>query len=575
MTSTSSDMANTVRVALRGNAILNDPHWNKGTAFTEEERKQFGLIGRLPYQINTLDEQCQRAYDQLLSRDTPIRKNSFLQSLKEQNTVLFYQLLLRHLRELMPIIYTPTEADAIANYSHLFRRSEGLYLTFHNQHSMEEDFLEQTRGRDIDLIVCSDAEAILGIGDQGVGGIGISTAKSALYTLLAGIDPSKSLPVVLDVGTNNESLLSDPLYVGWRHERVRGDAYDQFIDKFVQLVRKYLPHSLLHFEDFGVTNAQRLLELYRDKHAIFNDDVQGTGAVTLAAVMSAVGVTRTTLAEQRYIIYGAGSAGLGITHQLRDGLVQIDGVPVNKANDQFYLIDKHGLIKKSLGDLIRPALQDFVRPDEEWEGVPTNEKGEITLLEVVKKVKPTVLIGCSTHAGAFTEEVVREMAKHVDRPIILPLSNPSRLVEVDPARANDWTNGKALLATGSPFPPAKVPSGKDYIIAECNNALMYPGLGFGAVLAKARSLSDSMILAGAKRLASLSPALKDPDDALLPDFADAPSVNFEVAIAVAEQAIAEGIANVDWGDQEVRENAKRVQWLPVYDKYVYDENGEK
>ncbi|KAH8998804.1 hypothetical protein EDB86DRAFT_2910159 [Lactarius hatsudake] len=569
-----SDMA-TVRVALRGNAILNDPHWNKGTAFTEEERKQFGLVGRLPYRVNTLDEQCQRAYDQLLSRDTPIRKNSFLQSLKEQNSVLFYQLLLRHLRELMPIIYTPTEADAIANYSHLFRRSEGLYLTFDNQNSMEEDFLEQTRGRDIDLIVCSDAEAILGIGDQGVGGIGISTAKSALYTLLAGIAPTKSLPVVLDVGTNNESLISDPLYVGWRHERVRGDAYDQFIDKFVQLVRKYLPHCLLHFEDFGVTNAQRLLEIYRDQHAIFNDDVQGTGAVTLAAVMSAVGVTRSTLADQRYIIYGAGSAGLGIAHQLRDGIVQIDGVSTNKANDQFYLIDKHGLIKQSLGDLIRPSLQDFVRLDEEWEGVPTNEKGEITLLEVVRKVKPTVLIGCSTHAGAFTEDVVREMAKHVDRPIILPLSNPSRLVEVDPAKANDWTNGKALLATGSPFPPAKVPSGKDYIIAECNNALLYPGLGFGAVLAKARLLSDSMILAGAKRLAALSPALKDPDDALLPDFADAPSVNFEIAIAVAEQAIAEGIANVDWGDQEVRENAKNMQWLPVYGRYVYDENGEK
>jgi len=398
--------------------------------------------------------------------------------------------------------------------------------------------------------------------------------------------------VVLDVGTNNESLLSDPLYVGWRHERVRGDAYDQFIDKYVQLIRKYLPHSLLHFEDFGVTNAQRLLEIYRDQHAIFNDDVcvrsiairafsdsfsnsQGTGAVTLAAVMAAVGVTQSSLADQRYVIYGAGSAGLGITHQLRDGIVQIDGVPANKANDQFYLIDKHGLIKKSLGDLIRPALQDYVRPDEEWEGVPTNEKGEVTLLEVVRKVKPTVLIGCSTHAGAFTEEVVREMAKHVDRPIILPLSNPSRLVEVDPAKANDWTNGKAIIATGSPFPPAKVPSGKDYIIAECNNALLYPGLGFGAVLAKARLLTDSMILAGAQRLASLSPALKDPDDALLPDFADAPSVNFEIAVAVAEQAIAEGIANVDWNDQEVRENAKRVQWLPVYEKYVYDENGEK
>ncbi|KAI0307658.1 hypothetical protein B0F90DRAFT_1807096 [Multifurca ochricompacta] len=558
-------------VALRGESILTNPHFNKGTAFTINERKQFGLVGRLPYQVNTLDEQCQRAYDQLLSRDTPLRKNSFLQSLKEQNSVLFYQLILRHLKELMPIVYTPTEADAIANYSHLFRRSEGLYLTLDNQDSMEEDFLEQIRGRDIDLIVCSDAEAILGIGDQGVG---ISTAKSAIYTLLAGIDPMKSLPVVLDVGTDNETLLTDLVYVGWRHERVRGEAYDQFVDKFIQLVRKHLPHSLLHFEDFGVTNAQRLLELYRDKHAVFNDDIQGTGAVTLAAVMSAVGVTKSTLAEQRYIIYGAGSAGLGIARQLRDGIVQIDGISVDEANERFYLIDKHGLIKESLGDLIRPMLREFVRSDKEWEGIPTNDKGEIALLEVVKKIRPTVLIGSSTNAGAFTEEVVREMAKGVDRPIILPLSNPSRLVEVDPAKANEWTNGKALLATGSPFPPARMPTGKDYIIAECNNALIYPGLGFGAVLAKARSLSDSMILAGAQRLASLSPALKDPDDALLPDFSDAPSVNFEIAIAVAEKAIAEGTSNVDWGGEEVRARGKEMQWLPIYGEYVYDENGE-
>jgi len=324
-----------------------------------------------------------------------------------------------------------------------------------------------------------------------------------------------------------------------------------------------------------VTNAQRILELYRDKHAVFNDDIQGTGAVTLAAIMSAVGVTKSTLADQRYLIYGAGSAGLGIAHQLRDGIMQIDDVPLNKANKQFYLIDKHGLVKESLGDLIRTPLREFLRPDEEWEGVPTNDKGEITLLEVVKKIRPTVLIGCSTQAGAFTEAVIREMAKSVDRPIILPLSNPSRLVEADPAKLNDWTNGKALLATGSPFPPSKMPNGKDYIIAECNNALLFPGLGFGAVLAKARTLSDGMILAGAQRLASLSPALKDPDDALLPDFTEAPAVNFEIAVAVAEQAITEGLANVEWDEKEVRERAKELQWLPVYGEYVYDENGEK
>ncbi|KII94215.1 hypothetical protein PLICRDRAFT_36462 [Plicaturopsis crispa FD-325 SS-3] len=559
------------RVAKRGSAILTAPRWNKGTAFTVEERKDFHLIGRLPWQVNTLDQQCARAYDQLKSRDSDIRKNSFLQSMKDQNLVLYYSLLSRHLRELIPIIYTPTEADAIANYSHLFRRAEGLYLTIADADSMEEAFLEQTRGRTIDLIVCSDAEAILGIGDQGVGGIGISTAKAAIYTLIGGMDPSKALPVTLDVGTNNEDLLSDELYVGWPHHRVRGKEYDDFIDKFVQLVRKYHPHSLLHFEDFGVTNAQRLLEQYRDKHSVFNDDIQGTGAVTLAAVMSAIGVTKSTLAEQRFVVYGAGSAGLGITRQLRDAIVSADNVDRAAASKQFYLIDKHGLIKASLGpDNIRADLADFVRPDDEW-----GAAGEVSLLEVVRKVRPTVLIGCSTHAGAFSEEVVRAMAEGTERPIILPLSNPSRLVEVDPKDANEWTAGRALLATGSPFPPAKMPNGKDYIIAECNNALIYPGLGFGAMLCQSRQMTDTMIIAGARRLASLSPALADPDDALLPDFADAPAVNFEVAVAVAEQAVEEGTAGVDWGKDEVRAKAEAKIWRPVYGRYVYDPQGEE
>ncbi|PBK76354.1 hypothetical protein ARMSODRAFT_948137 [Armillaria solidipes] len=556
-------------VALRGDAILTSSRWNKGTAFTMAERKAFGLTGRLPYRVNTLDEQCQRAYDQLQARDSPLRKNSFLQSLKNQNWVLYFALLSRHLSELVPIIYTPTEADAIASYSHLFRRSEGLYLTFPDQGTMEQDFLEQIKGRSIDLIVCSDAEAILGIGDQGVGGIGISAAKAVIYTLIGGIDHSRALAVTLDVGTNNEELLDDKLYVGWPNKRIRGEQYDQFIDKFVQLVRKYFPHCLLHFEDFGVTNAQRILERYRDTHSVFNDDIQGTGAVTLSCVMSAIGITKTKLCDQRFIIYGAGSAGLGITKQLRDAMVATDGTPEEEANAKFWLIDKHGLIRQSTPD-VREDLRAFIRSDEEW----TSFTGEVGLLDTVKQVKPTVLIGCSTHAGAFTEEVVKTMAAHCERPIILPLSNPSRLVEVNPGDANEWTRGKALLATGSPFPPAKMPNGKDYIIAECNNALIYPGLGFGAMLCQSRKMTDTMIIAGARRLASLSPALKDPDDALLPDFGDAPQVNFEVAVAVAEQGIEEGSAGVDWSKEEVRAKAKAKLWEPVYAEYVYDKDGE-
>ncbi|KAG1730701.1 uncharacterized protein EDB91DRAFT_1156655 [Suillus paluster] len=564
------------KVALRSEALLTLPRWNKGTAFTKEERKSFGLTGRIPSRVNTLDEQCDRAYDQLRSVDSPIRMNSFLQSLKEQNWVLYYSLLSRHLKELTPIIYTPTEAEAIANYSHLFRRSEGLFLTFSDQDSMEEDFLEQTRGREIELIVCTDAEAILGIGDQGVGGIGISTAKSVIYTLMVGINPSKALSVTLDVGTDNETLLNDRLYVGWPSRRVRGVEYDKFIDKFVQLIRKYQPHCLLHFEDFGVTNAQRLLELYRNEHSVFNDDIQGTGAVTLAALMAAVGVTKSKLADQRYVIFGAGSAGLGITTQVRDAIMLADGVSREEANKKFYLVDRFGLIKQSLGpDKIRAALQEFVRPDEEWAGVLTNDAGEVELLEVVRKAQPTVLIGCSTKGGAFTERVVKAMKKGCERPIILPLSNPSKLVEVDPKDANDWTEGMALLATGSPFPPAKMPNGKDYVIAECNNALIYPGLGFGAVLSQSRQMTDGMIIAGARRLAALSPALKDPDSGLLPDFQDAPAANFEVAIAVAEQAFDEGIQGVSWSKEEVRTKAEEKQWKPVYGRYEYDDHGAK
>ncbi|KAF9492252.1 hypothetical protein BDN71DRAFT_1451813 [Pleurotus eryngii] len=566
------------RVALKGGALLGSPRFNKGTAFTVKERKAFGLTGRLPSRVNTLDEQCARAWDQLMARETPIRKNSFLQSLKDQNWVLYYSLISRNLRELVPIIYTPTEAEAISNYSHLFRRSEGLYLTFCDQDTMEEDFLEQTRGRAIDLVVCSDAEAILGIGDQGVGGIGISAAKSAIYTLIGHIDPIKSLPVTLDVGTDNEDLLNDNLYVGWPHKRIRGEEYDQFVDKFVQLARKYFPHSLLHFEDFGVTNAQRLLARYRDQHACFNDDIQGTGAVTLSCIMAAIGVTKSKLCDQRFIIYGAGSAGLGIAHQLRDAIVSTDNLSPSEAAKRFYLIDKHGLIKESLGSsLIRDSLYEngFVRPDEEWEGAKTNARGEVGLLEVVRRIKPTVLIGCSTHAGAFTEEVIKTMAEGCERPIILPLSNPSKLVEVDPADANKWTEGKALIATGSPFPPTKMPNGKDYIIAECNNALIYPGLGFGAMICQSRRMTDDMIIAGARRLASLSPALEDPDNALLPDFGDAPGINFEVAVAVAEQAIEEGSAGVDWKKEDVRERAKERRWQPIYGEYVYDPEGEQ
>ncbi|KAG8882308.1 NAD-dependent malic enzyme, mitochondrial [Tulasnella sp. 331] len=563
------------KLALTSEALMANPRWNKGMGFTAEERETFDLVGKLPVKVNTLDEQCARAWDQYKTRKDNLARNTFLQSLKAQNWVLYYSLLGRNLKDVLPVVYTPT-AEAISNYSHLFRRSEGLFLSFPNRERMEKDFISATQGRNIDLIVVSDSEAILGIGDQGVG---ISTAKSVIYTLVGGVDPSMALPIVLDVGTNNKQLLDDPMYVGWQHERIRGQEYDDFVDKFVQLVRKHLPHCLIHFEDFGVTNARRILDRYRPQHACFNDDIQGTGAVTLAALMSAVGVTKSKLTDQRILVYGAGTAGLGIAIQLRDAMIQADNCPREEANSKIYLIDKEGLITKDFGQdgRIRQGQEEFARPDHEWEEEKkaSLKSGQISLLDVVKKVKPTVLIGTSTHAGGFTEEIVKEMSSHVDRPIIFPLSNPTRLVEVDPSKANEWSKGKALLATGSPFPPAKMPNGKDYVIAECNNALIYPGIGYGAIITESKTVSDSMIIAGAQALAGLSPALTDPDAALLPDFQDAPTVNYEVAVAVAEHAIDEGFANVKWGKAEVREKLKQKIWRPVYGTYQFHADGEK
>ncbi|EDR00907.1 uncharacterized protein LACBIDRAFT_255070 [Laccaria bicolor S238N-H82] len=470
-----------IRLAIRGEQLLTSPRFNKGTGFPTNERKAFGLSSRIPYRVNTIDEQCERAYGQLRARDTPIRKNTFLQSLKDQNWTLYYALLSRHLKELVPIIYTPTQGDAIASYSHLFRRSEGLYLTFPEQDSMEQDFLEQTQGREIDLFVCTDSEAILGIGDQGVGGIGISTAKSTMYTLVGGLDPSRSVSVVLDVGTNNEDLLNDPLYVGWPFSRVRGEEYDNFVDKFVQLVRKYYPHSLLHFEDFGVTNAHRILDRYRDTHAAFNDDIQGTGAVTLACIMAAIGVSSRSsvkgqgkrLSDQRYIILGAGSAGMGIAVQIRDAMITADGVSKDAANLRFWMVDREGL-------LYHPSFEkEFYRPaSEKWDEIirvgADDASTRVELLDTVKEVKPTVLIGCSTASGAFTEEVVKAMAEALQqedpgtKPIIMPLSNPGKLVEAKPEDVLRWTGGRALVVTGSPFGNVNM----DTYIAECNNALI-------------------------------------------------------------------------------------------------------
>ncbi|KAI9634110.1 uncharacterized protein MKK02DRAFT_17763 [Dioszegia hungarica] len=561
-----------VSCRLRGAEILQSPRWNKGTAFTAEERSQFGIRGRLPIGIDNLDQQCERAYDQYKSRDTDILKNSFLQSLKSQNWTLFYALLSRHTSEMYPIIYTPTEAEAISEYSHLFRRSEGLFLSAPYEDQMEEDFLDAVEGRELELIVVSDAEAILGIGDQGSGGIGISAAKAVIYTLAAGIDPASALAVTLDVGTNNDDLLKDELYLGYQEKRIRGEKYDRFVDKFVGLVRKHQPNCLLHFEDFGVSNANRLLNKYRDKHSVFNDDVQGTGAVTLRRARQAPASIEADpqLKDQRIVIFGAGSAGMGIARQLRDAIKIDDGLSAEEAAKRFWMVDRDGLLRKELGDKIRDEIEtDFVRKEKDWEGADAG------LAAVIKRVKPTVLIGTSTSHGAFSEEIVRDMSKNTDRPIIFPLSNPISKCEAEPKDLFKWSDGKALISTGSPFPPVKIPgSDKEYIVAECNNALIYPGLGRGTILSKAKFMTDKMIVAGANRLAELAPAMKDHTQALLPDFGDAASVNFEVSLAVLDQAIEEGVAKCDVPKEDRRKWAEEQLWVPRYQDYTYDPKGE-
>jgi malate dehydrogenase (oxaloacetate-decarboxylating) len=457
-------------------------------------------------------------------------------------------------------IYTPTVGTAIQTYSRNFRRSEGLFLSYPYRDRMEEDMRAYCDPADVDLIVVTDGEAILGLGDQGVGGILICVGKGTIYTVASGIDPTRILPVVLDVGTNNSSLLEDELYLGWRQKRLTGKEYDDYVDKFVDLAKQIFPDALVHFEDFGLNNAQRLLDHFRPHHKVFNDDITGTGAVVLAAVMSAIKVTSSRLEDQRIVVYGAGSAGMGITNEILAGMVQ-DGMEEEEAKKHFWLLDRYGLVHEKLeDDKIRPSQKPFARPASEVE-----QWKDTQLLDVIKNVKPTILIGCSGQGKAFNEEVVKEMSKHVERPVIFPLSNPTSLSEADAADINEWSKGLALIASGSPYPPVDIPGKKKkYVVAQANNALVYPGLGLGTILSKAKRLSDNMIFEGVKALSELSPALQDPDQSLLPDVTDMRATSFHVAKAVMKAAKAEGIAQRDFQDSEVDEIISSSTWEPVY-----------
>ncbi|OQE22816.1 hypothetical protein PENFLA_c012G08153 [Penicillium flavigenum] len=551
----------------KGKYLLQSSQLNKGSAFPDHERSTFKLHSLLPPNIQTLDEQVQRAYQQYQSRPDDLAKNTFLASMKAQNEVLYYKLVQTHLMEMFSVIYTPTEGDAIQNYSRLFRKPEGCFLNINDQDHFEEYLAEFGTADDVDYIVVSDGEEILGIGDQGVGAILISVAKLVITTLCAGIHPSRQLPVVLDCGTDNEELLNDELYLGLRQRRVRGEKYDEFVDRFVHSARKRFPKAYIHFEDFGLRNARRILNRYQEQIPCFNDDIQGTGCVTLAAMLAALQVSRVELEDVRAVIFGSGTAGIGIADQILDTIATETGKPKHEASKQIWCIDKPGLLIKSLGDKLTEGQQSFARDDDEW------SDGDRDLLSVVKKVHPHVLIGTSTKPGAFTEDIIREMAENVERPIIFPLSNPTRLHEAKPADLYEWTEGRALVATGSPFPPV-THNGTQYEIAECNNSTCFPGIGLGAVLSECRLVSKKMLVAAVKALKARSPALKESDKPLLPDVQDVREISVDIAAAVILCAVEEGLAqaeDIPTTDSDLREWIRIQMWEAEYRPLVYTE----
>jgi len=494
-----------------GMDLLNRQALNKGTAFTEQERNQLGLNGLLPPHVESLDEQAVRAYEAYKRKDDDLERHIYLRALQDTNEVLFYKLLLDHIEEMTPIVYTPVVALACQQFSHIYRRPRGLFISYPLRDSIPE-LLRNRPNRDVDVIVVTDGERILGVGDQGAGGMGIPIGKLSLYTLIGGIRPERTLPIVLDVGTNNKERLNDPEYLGWRHERVTGQPYFDFVDQFVQAVKQELPETCLQWEDFATPHARPILQRYRDELLTFNDDIQGTAAVTLGAALGAVKVTGKNLKDQQIVMLGAGSAGIGVADGLRAAMTA-DGLSEQEARSHFWVVDRNGILHTGRKDL-SPEQSVYAQPEAHVTTWPKTSNGQIGLADVIGMIDATILIGLSTVGGAFSESIVREMARKVQRPIIFPISNPTSKSEAKPDDLIQWTEGRALVATGSPFPPVHY-AGKTIPIAQCNNIFIFPAMGLGVVASGARRVTDAMMLAAARTLAENSPALKDSSASLL------------------------------------------------------------
>jgi malate dehydrogenase (oxaloacetate-decarboxylating) len=553
-----------LRIRARGRAVLSNPMLNRGTAFIPEERRDLGLQGLLPSGVTPLERQLRRVYAQYQRQPDDLAKNVFLANMRDRNEVLFYRLLTEHLEEMLPIVYTPTVGMAIERYSHEYRRPRGVFLSVNHPEDVEESLRNYgLEGEDVDLLVATDSEGILGIGDQGVGGIDIAIGKLAVYIAAAGLHPRRVIPVVLDMGTDNLRLLNDEMYMGNRHARVRDQRYDDLIDAYVTAATKLFPHALLHWEDFGAGNARRILNKYAAEVCTFNDDMQGTAAVMLAAAITAVRTSGSRMRDQRVVIYGAGTAGMAIADMLRDIMIR-EGLSAQEATGRFWALDRPGLLTSNFTAL-RDYQQPYARPAAEVATWPRSGVGEeITLGDVVANAQPTMLIGTSTHTGAFTEAIVRQMAATVDRPIIMPLSNPTSKAEAVPQDLLRWTDGRALVATGSPFPPVSH-GGYTHTIAQANNALVFPGLGLGVAVVHARQITDGMIVAAADAIAALTDATS-PGAALLPPVTDLRVISAAVAIAVAHAADQQGLARLPLTDPV--EQVRQAMWRPDYPAFT-------
>jgi malate dehydrogenase (oxaloacetate-decarboxylating) len=554
--------------SIKGGRLLDTPLLNKGTAFTPGERSELGLLGLLPPHVEDLDSQVKRAYAALQKKTVDIEKHIYLRALQDTNETLFYALVHAHLTEIMPLIYTPVVGEACQQFSEIYRRPRGLFISYAERDCID-DMLDNATVQNVRVIVVTDSERILGLGDQGVGGMGIPIGKLSLYTACGGIDPSTTLPIILDVGTNNDERLRDPLYIGWRHRRVSGDEYYDFVDSFVQAVKRKWPDVLLQFEDFAQTHAAPLLARYRDELCTFNDDIQGTAAVTVGTLMAASKVSGIALRDQRVAFLGAGSAGCGIAEQMIKAMTK-DGLSESEARSRFFMVDRNGLLHDGMQDML-DFQRKLAQPRDRVAAWASSPGQGVSLEDVVQHAKPTVLVGVSGQPKLFTEQIVRTMAEGTERPIIFPLSNPTSRIEATPSDLIAWTGGRAIIATGSPFAPVSF-EGKTYPIAQCNNSYVFPGMGLGILAAGARRVSDPMFMAASQALASCSPAQSDGHAPLLAPLSRVREVAMDIAFAVGRQAQSEGLAE-HTSEEELRRRIDAEFWQPAYSPIEYAGKG--